>query len=700
MRKVIILLFAMFSIKSFCEGSTLFVSDKSKDTLVLGKHTGLGPDELDHYYSSEKLGSFLEGNKTVFRLFAPTAQGVSLSTFKNADDLRGNEYVMRKDSNGVWEIKLNGNLNGVFYGYKVFHDPHNGHLPLCSDPYARAIASYTSYMNPRKSIVVTENNYDWQGDSWIRRDWRDYLIYEMHVRDMTAHKSSGAKYPGTYKGLVEKGIRGGIDYIKSLGVNAVELLPSQEYACVEIPYKDSCAGRFNTWNPYERNHWGYMTAGFFAPSAYYAEDWKEMKWKTWMGTSGRQVNEFKDMVKAFHKEGIAVIMDVVYNHISEYEEGNLKQIDKDYYFRRDDKGTLKTESGCGNDFKTERPMARRMIVESVLYWMKQYHIDGFRFDLAKLIDWRTVETIIAEAKKINPDVVIIAEPWGGGYDPAGFSQRGWAAWNDRFRNGIKGQNPDNGYGWIFGKWFENNNPQTVKNYVNGTLASDAEGLFVKKEHSVNYLASHDDYNLADFIRIASGAVKADSVITDSDDAVKLTPAQMSLNKLAALFLLTSQGMTMITEGQEFAEAKIIPPSWNIDDKQKGRLDHNSYNKDNTTNYLNYKHAHSNGKLLSYYKGLITLRNKYQAFRRAPKEDIEFIECKDRPFAFGYLLKYEGDEFMVLLNAENGNNAEFKLPKGRWQILVNDKKAGVKPISVIKDKVILKSKSGFVLKLKT
>ncbi len=353
--------------------------------------------------------------------------------------------------------------------------------------------------------------------------------------------------------MIEDDIKGGINYIESLGVNTVELLPAMEFANIEIPYKDSLNGRFNNWNPYERNHWGYMTSNFFAPAAYYSTGWEKMEWNKWMGRDGRQVNDFKDMVKAFHKKGIGVIMDVVFNHLSEYEIGNLKEIDKEYYFRLDKNGNYITESYCGNDLKTERPMLRRLIIDSILYWMKEYHVDGFRFDLGKLIDWITIEEVIREARKVNPNVVFVCEPWGGGYDPTGFSLRDWGAWNDQIRNGVKGENPNNGLGWIFGKWYGNNNKSRIKSYVRGTLIEDKGGLFLHKEHSVNYLESHDGYTLGDFIRIGTGEVKADSVIANRDKHAKLSPLQLRLNKLAALFLFTSQGITMIHSGQEFAE---------------------------------------------------------------------------------------------------------------------------------------------------
>ena len=150
--------------------------------------------------------------------------------------------------------------------------------------------------------------------------------------------------------------------------------------------------------------------------------------------------------------------------------------------------------------------------------MKEYHIDGFRFDLGKLLDWDTLEEIIKEAKKINPSVVFVAEPWGGGYDPTGFSERGWGAWNDQIRNGIKGENPNDGLGWIFGKWYGNNSPQRIKSYVNGTLLKDSLGLFQKKKYSVNYLESHDGYTLGDFIRIGTREVNPKKIIISTTAA--------------------------------------------------------------------------------------------------------------------------------------------------------------------------------------
>ncbi|MCX7875026.1 MAG: alpha-amylase family glycosyl hydrolase [Melioribacteraceae bacterium] len=697
-----IIVLALF-ITSLINGETLYRRDtflfKSyKDTTEFYQHY----KELDKYYSDKKLGSWVENGKTYFRIFAPSAQLVKVCIYQKVDDKKPKEYFMIRDEQGVWEVKVEEVLYNKFYGYKVYHkgdDFTNPLMPVCIDPYAKANASFTDYMNPRLSIVVKDEPYDWENDKWIQRDWEDLIIYEMHIRDMTAHKSSGAKKPGTYQGLIEPNIKGGLEYIKKLGVNTVELLPSQEFGYCEIPYKESLAGKFNTWNPYERNHWGYMTASFFAPASYYSTEWKTFKWKKWIGTDAKQIKDFKDMVKAFHKNGIAVIMDVVYNHLSEYEIGNLKQIDKEYYFRLDEKGNYIAESYCGNDLKTERPMVRRLIIESLIYWMKEYHIDGFRFDLGKLIDWETVEDISIKLRQINPNVIIVCEPWGGGYDPTGFSKRNWGAWNDQIRNGIKGENPYNGLGWIFGHWYGNNSPQRIKSYVNGTLLKDSLGLFLVKEHSVNYLESHDGYTLGDFIRIATKEVDPHKIIKDVDKHVRLTPLQEKINRLAALFLFTSQGITMIHSGQEFARSKVIPYNISVKDTNKGRIDHNSYEKDNETNYINFNHAEINIGLFNYYKGLIDLRKNFDAFRKANYEDIIFYEHPNSKFGLSYLLNYKNQKFVVLFNADQNQKLDFPLPEGIWEVLVDKDTAGIKTLYVTGGILTLEPISGAVLKLK-
>lgn len=680
-------------------GARLFITENTKVSRSEETKIKYTQNELNSLYSTKQLGAVVENGNTTFRLFTPHSAKVELVTFDNVEDSTGITHLMERDDQGVWEIKLQKDLTNKYYAFRCYSEVQlNKNIipPLVIDPYAKAVATFTDYMNPRKSIVYNDD-YDWGNDEWIQQDWRDLIIYEAHIRDLTAHTSSESTVPGTYQGLIQEEITGGLNYVKSLGVNTIELLPSQEYGYFEIPFKDSLNGHYNTWNPYERNHWGYMTSNFFAPAAYYAENIQKLERGYWIGKEGKQVKHFKDMVKAFHKKGIAVMMDVVFNHLSEYELGNLKEIDKKYYFRLDDNGNYIAESYCGNDLMTERPMLRKLIIDSIVYWMKEYHIDGFRFDLGKLIDWQTIEEIIRTARRINPDVIFVCEPWGGGYDPAGFSLREWGSWNDQIRNGIKGENPFNGRGWIFGEWYNNNSTQRIKSYIRGTLAKDKYGLFQKPKHSVNYLASHDGYTLGDFIRLGLGKVKKDETILNVDENVKLSKEELKLHKLAAMFLFSAQGITMIHSGQEFARSKVIFNENNINDPHVGQLDHNSYNKDNETNYINYKHAEINKDLVNYYKGLIKLRKKHEAFKKALYENYTFIEFDDNPFALAYKLEYFNNTYYVALNANRKDSVEIKLPDDVWwKVLADKNKSMSSSAKSIKGNIILEPSTGIIL----
>jgi len=645
------------------------------------KKQKLHDDALNQFYSDKPLGCQREGDKLAFRVFAPRALQVILVVFDRHDADIGREFEMLRDQDGVWEFFAAENLSGKYYGYRVSGPSGKGEIfddgKIVADPYSRAVATMNHYTHPAKTLIIPDDKFNWEGDDFLKIPLEDLMIYEMHVRDLTAHASSGLapELRGTYRGLIQSGLKGGIGYIKALGANAVEFLPIHDFGNLE----PSAEANRAAGNIYGRNHWGYMTSYFFAPESYYATG-GTMELGKWNGADGRQVREFKEVVKAFHQAGIAVLLDVVYNHVSQYDQNSFKLIDKKYYFRLDGAQNFLSKSGCGNDFKTERPMARRMILDSVEYWMRAYHIDGFRFDLAAMLDWETCEAILKRARAINPNVIIIAEPWGGdGYTPVEHSQHGWAAWNDQIRNGVKGWQPTGkgDQGFIFGKWKNGTTPAHLRSYVNGTLKEDG-GLFQKKSHAINYLESHDDHTLGDFIRIASGEVGAKKRIKNIDANARLSPRQMRMNKLAALFLFTSQGPIMIHEGQEFARSKAIAKTA-IPDPHAGQIDHNSYNKDNETNWINFNHAEMNRELGDYYRGLMALRRTHRAFRWSDKIDIEFLPSA-REFALGYYIHRlsSGDthDFLVLMNGDTKKPAKFKLPTGKWEIVVNEQKAGV------------------------
>ena len=669
------------------------------------KEIPLQPDlVLESFYSDKPLGCLLESSQTVFRLFAPRALEVRLILFQKFDDQDGVTVPMVRDEDGVWEVSIPGKPQGRYYGYRVSGPKHETELfdptVVIADPYSKAVVSQNHYLHPSKSAILESSDFDWEGDAWLCPHLEDLIIYELHVRDMTAHPSSGVdpEMRGTYSGLVQRLKNGGLDYFRSLGVNAVELLPVQEFANIEIDYKNPALPVFNTWNPYERNHWGYMTSYFFAPESYYVVGGSIEKGR-YNGAEGRVVSEFKEMVKAFHRAGITVIMDVVYNHVSQYDLNPLKYIDKKYYFRLNDDQSFQSLSYCGNDLRTERSMTRRLIIDSIRTWMEEYHIDGFRFDLATMIDEETIDGITEAARGINPDVILIAEPWGGEkYDPHFFSTEGWAAWNDWFRNGIKGEHPRNRPGFVFGLNQNQDFVEFVQKLVCGTLAEQG-GHFMKSGHSVNYLECHDNCTLGDFIRFALNDISEQSVIENLDKHVRLTEKQLKINRLAALILLTSQGAVMIHEGQEFARSKVVAKSA-VPDAPAGKIDCNSYNKDDETNWINYTHRDLNSALVDYYRGLIALRKAHPEFRHAKCKDIHFLKS-DSESAFGFLidlhLSKEDHPVLVLLNSHPEKEAQFVLPKGKWGVLVDHNTAGTGIIKEISGSTAVPSASGMVLR---
>lgn len=632
-------------------------------------------------------GAFLENGQTTFKIHAPRSTSVHLVLFKNPEDVSGDEYPMIKNEAGDWSISLPEAGYGTLYGYRLSGPPNDSTI-IIADPYSKATVTQNSYLHTAKSLII-DDTYDWKGDKWIPIKPANLMIYEMHVRDMTAHKSSESIQKGTYLGLIEKDQRGGIAHLKEMGINAVQILPLQDFANVEVPYKDKSLSINNNWNPYSINHWGYMTSFFFAPESYYASDGTNEP-MAWNGTDGRAVHELKDLVKALHKENIAVIMDVVYNHVSQYDLNPLKYIDRDLYFRFDENGNWSAKSGCGNDCKTESPPMRKLILESLKYWMTEYKIDGFRFDLGELIDAETRDLIIAELKAINPNVIVLAEPWGGGYNPHGFSDQGWASFNDQFRDGLKGSVFDiNDKGFLFGKLRNGDDQEFLQRLVMGSLREHG-GQYISSDHSVNYLESHDDLTFGDRLRITGGFVDKHEIIKDRKANAKVDGDLMAMSKLGALFLFTSQGTVFMHQGQEWARSKVIADA-GFPDQFVGQLDHNSYEKDNETNWLNWDEKVLNKKLVDYYKGLIQMRKKFPVLRKSDPEDFKFFDVSDK-VAVAYSLN---DQIIVCLNGEKDQPLEIALPQGEWKMIVNSEKVDFNGIKNESGPVTIPAISGAV-----
>lgn len=633
-------------------------------------------------------GAFVEGNQTTFKIHAPRSTEVYLVIFKKPEDELGKEYPMVKNDFGDWTITRSDVDFGALYGYRL-SGPVNDPNIIIADPYSKATVTNNSHQHIAKSLIINED-YDWNGDQWVSIAPEDLIIYEMHIRDMTAHHSSEAYQKGTYLGLTDETQRGGIPHLIEMGINAVQIMPLQDFANVEVPFQDKNQSINNDWNPYAINHWGYMTSFFFAPESYYATDGTN-KPLSWNGTDGRAVHELKDMVKAFHNENIAVIMDVVYNHVSQYDYNPLKYIDRDLYFRFDEKGNWSAKSGCGNDCKTESPVMRNLILESLKYWMTKYHVDGFRFDLGQLIDANTRDLIISELRTINPNVIILAEPWGGGYDPAGFSDQGWASFNDQFRDGLKGSVFDiKDKGFLFGKLRKGDDQKFLRRLATGSLREHG-GQYISSDHSVNYLESHDDLTFGDRLRITGGFNEKHEIINDPISHAKVDGDLLAMNKLGALYLFTSQGIVFMHQGQEWARSKVIANT-DAPDEFEGQIDHNSYEKDNETNWLNWNEKGLNSDLVDYYKGLIQLRKKYPSLRKSNPEDFKFFDF-GKQIAVGYIVK---EKMAIIMNGSKTDNVSTTLPIGNWRMIVDGDSVQLDSHKIMSGEINIAPISGMVL----
>ena len=633
-------------------------------------------------------GAFVEGNQTTFKIHAPRSTEVYLVIFKKPEDELGKEYPMVKNDFGDWTITRSDVDFGALYGYRL-SGPVNDPNIIIADPYSKATVTNNSHQHIAKSLIINED-YDWNGDQWVSIAPEDLIIYEMHIRDMTAHHSSEAYQKGTYLGLTDETQRGGIPHLIEMGINAVQIMPLQDFANVEVPFQDKTQSINNDWNPYAINHWGYMTSFFFAPESYYATDGTN-KPLSWNGTDGRAVHELKDMVKAFHNENIAVIMDVVYNHVSQYDYNPLKYIDRDLYFRFDEKGNWSAKSGCGNDCKTESPVMRNLILESLKYWMTKYHVDGFRFDLGQLIDANTRDLIISELRTINPNVIILAEPWGGGYDPAGFSDQGWASFNDQFRDGLKGSVFDiKDKGFLFGKLRKGDDQKFLRRLATGSLREHG-GQYISSDHSVNYLESHDDLTFGDRLRITGGFNEKHEIINDPISHAKVDGDLLAMNKLGALYLFTSQGIVFMHQGQEWARSKVIANT-DAPDEFEGQIDHNSYEKDNETNWLNWNEKGLNSDLVDYYKGLIQLRKKYPSLRKSNPEDFKFFDF-GKQIAVGYIVK---EKMAIIMNGSKTDNVSTTLPIGNWRMIVDGDSVQLDSHKIMSGEINIAPISGMVL----
>jgi pullulanase/glycogen debranching enzyme len=576
---------------------------------------------LDSFQCSRPLGRSGSDSSTVFRVFAPRATAVTLHLYARADDER--PLLTRPaspDEDGSWSASCPEARAGMAWTWSVasatgvadWTDP----ALEFADPWATAVATRSETGQPGRALIVDES-HAWACAAWRPPDPASLIIVEAHLRDMTMGLGAAAgRHAGDYRGFWGAA-GGGLAQIRELGASAVEFLPLQDFGNIEPPYQDRGQPIVNTWNPYARNHWGYMTSAFLAPESAYASD-QRLERGGWCGLDGRQTRELKELVDHCHLAGVAVILDVVYNHVSQYDRNPLKCLDTAYWFRLGDDGAMSSASGCGNDLATERPLARRLILDSVRHFADEYRVDGFRFDLGALIDAETLRLLHAELQARG--LFHCAEPWGGGrYEPETFARLGWAWWNDQYRVDLRGRRPAEGLGFLFGRLHPESSPARLAQGVMGGAAPG--GINPSPLQSVNYAASHDDHDLGDWIKIGLGLADGETPVRDALAYQTLSPAELAVHGVAALHLLSSAGLPMIHEGQELGRSKLIAPGC-PGETRAGRVDHNSYEKDNETNWIDWRLKQVNAPLVALYRQAVAFRRAHPALATAPRELLD------------------------------------------------------------------------------
>lgn len=559
----------------------------------------------------EKLGAIYSKEKTIFRVFSPTSESVELLISDDYRKTRKDKYPMKRNELGICEISLEGDFKGYFYNYLV-----DGKYEV-TDPY-----SFSSSINSLASAVIDLKDSDpcgFREQKSPDNKEEDAIIYEMSVKDYTADISSGVKNRGKYIGLSEedtkfKGVKTGIDNIKELGISHVQLLPIYDFISV-----DEDDAKFFDDDNY---NWGYDPELYFAPEGSYATDPYDPISK---------IKELKKMVQAFHKNNISVVMDVVYNHTFKSYDSNLETLAKGYYHRMNDDGSFSNGSGVGNEINSQNPFVRKLIIDSLCHWAREYKIDGFRFDLMALIDIDTIQLALKKLRRINPNIIIYGEPWMAFYSPLAFdkqilkgSQRSksFAVFNDDFRDAIKGD--ANGYekGYIQGIF---SNKLAVETGIAGSIAYDEKriGFTDKASETINYFNCHDNLILYDKLAISLNEYN------NIDDYVKLA--------LGIIFL--SFGKPFIYEGNEFNHSK--------------NNDANSYRSPLRNNSVKWQDKLDNMDIFNYLKALIEIRKSMEVFSHTDsqfiRDNLSFMENVPDSSII-YKIKNEDDTYLIAINA--------------------------------------------------
>lgn len=629
-------------------------------------------------YEGNDLGAVYTPKMTRFKVWAPEAESVKLNLYKQGEgDNLIEQHIMKKSANGTYVFEKQGDCNGIYYTYTVVN---HGEEQEAVDPYTKAAG-----VNGQRGMVINLAKTNPQGfemDGYRNPEHiTDAIIYEGSVRDFTMDESSGVFHNGKFLGLTEAnttnhfGEATALDYISGLGVTHVQILPAFDFETVDEK------------NQKAQYNWGYDPDNYNVPEGSYAVSPYD---------GAVRIQEMKQMVLALHSRGIGVIMDVVFNHTYRRDDSNLQKIVPGYYYRSDETGYT-NGSGCGNEVASDRPMVQKLIVDSLIYWAKEYHIDGFRFDLMGVLDIDTMNVIAERLNEIRSDIYLYGEGWNGGPSSLAEEKRAFKAsakkmpgigmFNDDIRDTIKGSVfYDDHLGFVNGGTHLEN---ALRYGITGAVAHpqvdyDAYGSkpWAKEPgQSINYVSCHDNYTLWDKLSVSCPEASEEK--------------KKAMNRLCAAIVFTSQGVPFIQAGEEFLRSKPLP-------EKKGFAE-NSYNMPDAVNSIKWDNIHEYPDMIAYYKGLMALRKAHPVFRMQSEAEMTQNLCflSDTPEnVVAYLLKGKGadDTPENILVIFNGNDEEilYNLPEGKWKILVDDKTAGADGKKIISAKADVEPLSALVL----
>jgi len=590
---------------------------------------------------------------SVFNVWSPDAGAVLLSLYRDGESSTAFKTIkMRKDPDGYWSATIKKDLAGTFYTFTVKHN--NKWLDPTPGIDAKAVG-----VNGNRAFVIDlkkTNPEDWLKDiKPTLNKFTDIIIYELQHRDFSIYSGSGIKNKGKYLALTEKntvnnqGFSTGIDHLKELGITHVHIMPSYDFGSI-----DETRLFENKYN------WGYDPKNYNVP---------EGSFSTNPYDPASRIKEFKQMVKSLHENGIRVILDVVYNHTYVNDKSNFSLTAPGYYYRYNNDATYSDASACGNETASEKEMMRNFMVESVKYWVNEYHIDGFRFDLMGIHDIETMNIIRSELDKIDSSIIIYGEGWTAGSSPLAEEKRAIkkngkmlpriAVFSDDLRDAAKGHWNDHKAPGMVGA--KTGLEESIRFGVCGAVMHDQVD-FKKVNYSdapyannpdevINYVSCHDDMCLNDKLKASSmGNIKESELIKQ--------------HKLAQTIVFTAQGIPFMLSGEELFRNK------------KGI--HNTFQSPDSVNQIDWTYKGKYYNVFEYYKSLIKLRKEHPAFRMDKTEDVnkhlQFIEMPEKAMV-GFLLKdyANGDTWKNILVIHNGNTKDvnINLPEGNWIIIANN-----------------------------